>query len=93
MDALLAAEIDDLLLAEARVVLDLVDGGDDSRVGEELLEVAFAVLVGLLVFRWSLVLRVGSGNGLYRVRLTLDTPMALALPVPTSFSMDFHVSM
>lgn len=48
MDALLAAQVDDLLLAEGRVVLDLVDGGGDGRVGEELLEVAFGVL-GLLV--------------------------------------------
>ncbi len=47
VDALLLAEVDDLLLGERRVVLDLVDGGDDGGVGEELLEVAFAVLWGV----------------------------------------------
>jgi hypothetical protein len=46
VDALLLAEVDDLLLREGGVVLDLVDGGDDGGVGEELLEVAFAVLKG-----------------------------------------------
>jgi hypothetical protein len=46
VDALLLAEVDDLLLGKGGVVLDLVDGGDDGGVGEELLEVAFAVLKG-----------------------------------------------
>lgn len=46
VDALLAAQVDDLLLAEGRVVLDLVDGGGDGRVGEELVEVALGVLSG-----------------------------------------------
>lgn len=44
MDALLLAEVNDLLLRECRVVLDLVDSGDHSGVGEELREVAFAVV-------------------------------------------------
>lgn len=44
MDALVAAEVDNLLLRQAGVVLDLVDGGDDGAPREELLEVFFAVL-------------------------------------------------
>lgn len=44
VDALLVAEIDNLLLGEIRVVLDLVDGGDDFAVREELFEVFLAVL-------------------------------------------------
>lgn len=44
VDALLFAEVDDFLLRECRVVLDLVDGGDDGGVWEELFEVALAVL-------------------------------------------------
>jgi hypothetical protein len=47
VDALLLAEVDNLLLRERRVVLDLVDGGDDGSMREELLEVAFAVLRGV----------------------------------------------
>ena len=44
MDALLVAEVDNLLLRQRRVVLNLVHGGDDGGVREELFEVAFAVL-------------------------------------------------
>ena len=44
MDVLLLAQIDNLLLREARVVLDLVDGRADSCLGEELLKVRLAVL-------------------------------------------------
>lgn len=43
-DALSLAEVDDLLLGEKRVVLDLVDGGDDLGLLEELLEVLDAVV-------------------------------------------------
>lgn len=32
-------------------------------------------------------------EGMEGVMLTLETPIALALPVATSFSIDFHVSM
>lgn len=45
VDALLLAELDDLVLRQAGVVLNLIDGGDDLGIGgEELLEVALAVL-------------------------------------------------
>lgn len=44
VDALFAAEVDDFLLGKGRVVLDLVDGGDNLGDGEEFLEVLFAVL-------------------------------------------------
>lgn len=44
VDALLVAEVDNLLLRQSRVVLDLVDGGDDGCMREELFEVSFAVL-------------------------------------------------
>jgi hypothetical protein len=85
VDALLLAEIDNFLLGQRRVVLDLVDRGDDSGVREELLEVAFAVLNGRL-------LGVDSRKGKGWTGLTLETPMALVLPVATSFSICFHVS-
>ena len=94
MDALLAAEVDDLLLAERGVVLDLVDGRGDGYVGEELLEVALGVLrsssLGEYIAggRWR-----RGGKGEKGPLLTLETPMALALPVARSFSIDFHVSM
>jgi hypothetical protein len=39
VDAFLLAEVYDLLLGEERVVLDLVGGGGDCGLGEELLEV------------------------------------------------------
>ena len=44
MDALLLAEVDDLLLWQERVVFDLVGGGDDGGLGEELLEVLDGVV-------------------------------------------------
>lgn len=44
VDALLPAKVDNLLLRQRRVVLDLVDGGHDGAVREQLLQVALAVL-------------------------------------------------
>jgi len=44
VDALLLAEVDNLLLRQGRVVLDLVDGGHDGDVGQQLLEVPLAVV-------------------------------------------------
>lgn len=44
MDALFLAEIDNLLLGQAGVVLNLVDGGDNGGVREKLLEILLAVL-------------------------------------------------
>ena len=44
VDALLLAKIDNLLLGQLRVVLDLVDGGDDGGVGKEFFEITLAVL-------------------------------------------------
>lgn len=92
VDALLLAEVDDLLLGERRVVLDLVDGGDHGGVGEELLEVALAVLFLFGLFKYtSSWLGVGereSGRG----GRTLDTPMPLALLVWRTCSICFHVS-
>ncbi len=82
VDALGLAQVDDLLLRQRRVVLDLVDGRDHGAVGEELLEVALAVL---RTVSWR---RLPPGGG----SLTLQTPMALVLPVASSFSMAFHVS-
>jgi hypothetical protein len=46
VDALLVAEVDDLLLREGRVVLDLVDSRDNGRLSQQLLEVLLAVLSG-----------------------------------------------
>ena len=43
-DAVFGAQVDDLLLREQRVVFDLVDGGDDVAVREELFEVFDAVV-------------------------------------------------
>lgn len=48
MDTVLAAEVDDLLLGKAGVILNLVDGGDNGGVWDELLEVFLAVLFRLL---------------------------------------------
>ena len=84
MDALFLAQVDNLLLGQRRVVLDLVDGGDDGGVWEELFQVAFAVLCWKLE-RFVFFIRREGGR-------TLDTPMALVLPVPISFSICFHVS-
>lgn len=39
MDALLLAEVNDLLLGQKRMVLDLIGGGDDGGLCEQLLEV------------------------------------------------------
>ena len=44
-DALLLAQIDNLLLRQGRMVLDLVDGRDYFAVREQLLEICFAVLL------------------------------------------------
>lgn len=44
MDTVLATEVDDLLLGKAGVILNLVDGGDNGGVWDELLEVFLAVL-------------------------------------------------
>lgn len=44
MNIVLPAEVDNLLLGEAGMVLNLVDGGDNGGVGDELLEVFLAVL-------------------------------------------------
>lgn len=44
VDALLLAEVVDLLLGQLRVVLDLVDGRDHRGVRQELLEILLAVL-------------------------------------------------
>lgn len=49
MDTLLVAEVDNLLLGQRGVVLDLVDGGDDLGLSEELLEVFLAVLRDVLI--------------------------------------------
>lgn len=53
MDTVLATEVDDLLLWKAGVVLNLVDGGDNGGVRDELLEVFLAVLFRLLDRRLS----------------------------------------
>lgn len=44
VDALFLAEIDNLLLRQRRVVLDLVDGRDDGRLRQKLLQVPLAVV-------------------------------------------------
>ena len=44
VDALLLAQVDNLLLGKTGVVLDLVNGGDDSGVRQKLLKVLLAVL-------------------------------------------------
>lgn len=44
VDALLVTEVDNLLLGQGRVVLDLVGGGDDGGLGQELLKVLDAVV-------------------------------------------------
>lgn len=44
VDALFTAEVDNLLLGKAGVVLDLVDGRDNLGHREKLLKVLFAVL-------------------------------------------------
>lgn len=82
VDALFLAQVDNLLLGQARVVLDLVDGGDDGGVGEKLLEVLDAVLGGVICGD----LKNGESSP------TLQTPTPLVLPVATSFSICFHVS-
>jgi hypothetical protein len=83
VDALGLAEVDDLVLRQAGVVLDLVDGGDDGGLGQELLEVELAVLRGgQQGARWE-----------KKRGRTLQTPMALTLPVARSFSIDFQVLM
>jgi len=48
VNALLLAEVDNLLLRETGVVLDLVDGGDDSGMRQKLLEVLLTVLYRVL---------------------------------------------
>lgn len=48
MNSMLLAEINNLLLGKAGVVLNLVDGGDDGGVWDELLKVFLAVLFGLV---------------------------------------------
>lgn len=58
MDAFLFTEIDDLLLWEKWVVFDLVNGGDDGGLGEQLLQVLHGV--------------VGYTNGLDLLRMGLD---------------------
>lgn len=45
VDLVLLAEVDNLLLRQSRVVFNLVDGGDDGSMREELLEVTLAVLL------------------------------------------------
>lgn len=84
VDALLLAEVDNLLLGKARVVLDLVDSGDDGGMRQKLLEVSLAVLW------WDVSLElyeIEGGKG-----LTLQTPTPLVLPVATSFSICFQPS-
>lgn len=49
MDAVFLAKVDNLLLWKARVVLNLVDGGNHSGVGEELFEISLAVLFLFMV--------------------------------------------
>jgi hypothetical protein len=44
MDAFLFTEVDDFLLREERVVFDLVGGGDNGSLSEELLEVLHRVV-------------------------------------------------
>jgi hypothetical protein len=44
VDALFFTEINNFLLGQRRVVLNLIDCWDNSGMGEELLEVALAVL-------------------------------------------------
>ena len=53
MDALLLAEINNLLLGQRGVVLDLVDSRRDCDVGKKLLKISLAILSipSLLVFR------------------------------------------
>jgi hypothetical protein len=58
VDALVFAEIDDLLLGQQRVVFDLVDGGRDGCFCEELLHVLDRVVC--------------DANGLYLVGMGLD---------------------
>lgn len=44
MDALLLAQVDNLLLRKSRVILDLVDSRDNLGLGQQLLKVLLAVL-------------------------------------------------
>ena len=90
VDPLFFAEVDNLLLRQGRVVLDLVDCGDDGCMGEELLEVAFGVLFVAMVKRVRGMGRKGGREG--EGKLALETPMALVLPVARSVSICFHVS-
>lgn len=48
MNSMLPAEVNNLLLGKAGVVLNLVDSGDNGGVWDELLEVFLAVLFRLL---------------------------------------------
>lgn len=57
VDALLLAVVDNLLLGQAGVVLNLVDGGDDGGVGQKLLEVLDAVLQRCVSLRRDLLAR------------------------------------
>lgn len=99
VNALFPAQVDDLLLRETGVVLDLVHGGDDLGVGEQLLQVLLAVLrvPGCSVFVFLIrtpVSRVFS-FGVIRgcgEKPTLQTPMALALPEAKTSSICFHAS-
>ena len=68
VDALLLAVVDNLLLGQAGVVLNLVDGGNDGGVGQKLLEVLDAVLQRCVSLRRDLLARgtayVADTNGL-----------------------------
>lgn len=58
VDAFCPAEIDNLLLGQKRVVLNLIDGGHNRRLGKKLLEIFDRVI--------------GDANGLDLVRVCLD---------------------
>lgn len=74
MDAFLFAKVDDLLLRKAGVVFDLVHGGDDGAVRQELLEIPFAILYATSIIKLPrsrlmvYVLGEGRGGGLLLLR-------------------------
>lgn len=61
VDTLFVAEVDNLLLGQRGMVLDLVDGGDDLGLGEELLKVSLAVLQQVL----AIGVCISGGNATY----------------------------
>lgn len=69
------------------MVLDLVDGGQDGAVRQQLLQISLAVLC-----RTSRRVRVSPASVEGESSPTLQTPMALTLPVPRSASICFQAS-